>query len=262
MRDRLYKIIFESESIAGRRFDKVLLLFIIISVLVVMVESVPSWHDNLHNVLYIIEWIFTILFSIEYLLRIYVSPKPIKYIASFWGVIDLLAILPTLISPFISGYETLIIIRSLRLLRIFRIMQLSRFTVESNILFHSLKASSYKITVFLFFVIMFCIVCGTLMYVIEGKENGFESIPQGIYWSIVTLTTVGYGDISPATPLGKFLASAMMIVGYGIIAIPTGLITVEMARYKERNAKKCPECATSNPEQSKFCSQCGTQLDD
>lgn len=260
LREKLYKIIFESETNAGRRYDKFLLVFIVLSVLVVMIESVPKWHMSFHDELMILEWIFTILFSLEYIVRIIVSPKPFRYVISFWGVIDLLAIIPTLMSPFVSGYETLIIIRSLRLLRIFRIMQLSRFTSESNVLYHSLKASSYKITVFLSFVLMFCIICGTLMYIIEGKENGFDSIPQGIYWSIVTLTTVGYGDISPATPLGKFLASAMMIVGYGIIAIPTGLITVEMARYKERKAKKCANCNTENPEQSKYCNNCGTEI--
>jgi voltage-gated potassium channel len=261
LKEKLYEVIFKAETIAGRKYDKYLLVIIVLSVLVAMIDSVSSWHQKYTWILWLTEWGFTIIFGIEYILRVIISPRPLKYIFSGWGIIDLLAVLPTLISPFIAGYETLIIIRSLRLLRIFRIMQLSRFTAESNVLFHSLKASSYKITVFLFFVLMLTIICGTVMYVVEGKAGGFDSIPQGVYWSIVTLTTVGYGDISPITPLGKFIASLMMITGYGIIAIPTGLITVEMARFKDKKNKRCKNCSAENDEKSKFCNQCGTELE-
>lgn len=260
LRAKLHSIIFGTDTIAGRRYDLILLIFILISVLVVMIESVPASRINYGTELFIIEWVFTILFTIEYIVRILISPKPLKYIFSVWGAIDLLAILPTFISPFFSGYHSFIVIRALRLLRVFRIMRLSRFIGESNMLYHSLKASSYKITVFLFFVTMMIVVAGTLMYVIEGGENGFNSIPQSIYWAVVTITTVGYGDISPVTALGKFIASVMMITGYGIIAIPTGLITVELARYKDAHAKKCKKCDAENESKAKFCDQCGTEL--
>jgi voltage-gated potassium channel len=262
LKEKLFRIVFGTDTRAGRIFDQILLVLIILSVLVAMIDSVPAWYDSLHSELYAIEWGFTIIFCLEYLLRILISPQPLKYVFGFWGIIDLLAVLPTLISPLFTGYETLIIIRSLRLLRIFRVLKLTRFMQESNVLYHSLKASSYKITVFLFFVLMLTIICGTIMYVIEGKENGFDSIPQGIYWSIVTLTTVGYGDISPVTPLGKFIASVMMITGYGIIAIPTGLITVEMARLKNKVLKHCKVCDADNGEHAKFCDQCGSELAD
>lgn len=260
LKERLHIIIFGTDTKAGRRYDLFLLIFILISVLLVMIESVPASRINYGAELYMIEWIFTILFAIEYIIRILISPKPLKYIFSVWGAIDLLAILPTFISPFFSGYHSFIVIRALRLLRVFRIMRLSRFIGESNMLYHSLKASSYKITVFLFFVTMMIVVAGTLMYVIEGGDNGFNSIPQSIYWAVVTITTVGYGDISPVTAFGKFIASVMMITGYGIIAIPTGLITVEMARYKEAHAKKCSNCETENEAKAKFCGECGTKL--
>lgn len=259
-RVKLHRIIFGADTKAGRMFDQVLLVIIVFSVFVAMADSVPAWHKKIGGELLIAEWVFTIIFLLEYLLRIAISPKPLKYILSFWGIIDLLAVLPTLISPLFEGFESLIIIRSLRLLRIFRVMKLSRFMTESNILYHSLKASSYKITVFLFFVLMLTIISGTIMYVVEGAENGFDSIPQGIYWSIVTLTTVGYGDISPVTVLGKFIASLMMITGYGIIAIPTGLITVEISRYKNKKERQCPSCESENREKAKFCDQCGTDL--
>jgi voltage-gated potassium channel len=262
MREKLYSIIFGTDTRSGRIFDQALLIIIILSVLVAMIDSVPTWYKLYHTEFLYIEWGFTIIFSIEYILRILIARRPLRYIFSFWGVIDILAILPTLISPFFEGYETLIIVRSLRLLRIFRVLKMTRFMQESNVLYHSLKASSYKITVFLFFVIMLTIVCGTVMYVVEGAENGFDSIPQGIYWSIVTLTTVGYGDISPVTPVGKIIASLMMITGYGIIAIPTGLITVEMARYKTKNLKHCKHCDSDNGQHAKFCDQCGEELED
>ena len=262
LKEKLFRIVFGTDTRAGRNFDQFLLVLIVLSVLVAMIDSVPACYNSFHYYLNILEWGFTIVFCLEYLLRAVISPKPLKYVLSFWGIIDLLAVLPTLMSPFFTGYETLLIIRSLRLLRIFRVMKLTRFMQESNVLYHSLRASSYKITVFLFFVLMLTIICGTLMYVIEGQENGFDSIPQGIYWSIVTLTTVGYGDISPITPLGKFIASVMMITGYGIIAIPTGLITVEMARVKNKALKHCKVCDSDNGEHAKFRDQCGSGLDD
>lgn len=260
IREKLHSIIFGTDTPVGKRYDLILLIFIFASVLIVMIESVPAWRINYGTELITIEWVFTILFSIEYIIRILISPKPLKYIFSVWGLIDLLAILPTFISPFFTGYHGFIVVRALRLLRIFRILKLSRFMKESNVLYHSLRASSYKITVFLFFVTMMIVVAGTLMYVIEGGDNGFDSIPQSIYWAVVTITTVGYGDISPVTAFGKFIASLMMITGYGIIAIPTGLITVEMARYKESHAKKCSNCQNENDAKAKFCGECGTKL--
>ena len=205
MRKKLHDIIFGTTSRAGKTFDVVLLVLILLSVLIVMFESVPKWNGVYEHELFYIEWGFTIIFTIEYLLRIIISPKPLRYIFSWWGIIDLVSILPTFITPFVSGYTSLRVVRALRLLRIFRILKLSRFTSESQALAHSLKASYYKIAVFLFFVVMMMILAGTVMYVIEGGENGFDSIPASIYWAIVTTTTVGYGDITPATDLGKIL---------------------------------------------------------
>jgi len=262
MRARLHEIIFGTTSKSGKIFDVVLLFLILISVLIVMFESVPKWRGDFENELYYAEWGFTIIFTIEYLLRVIISPKPLKYIFSWWGIIDLVSILPTFISPFMKGYTSLRVVRALRLLRIFRILKLSRFTSESQALAHSLKASYYKIMVFLFFVVMMMVVAGTAMYVIEGGENGFESIPASIYWAIVTTTTVGYGDIIPATDLGKMLSSVMMILGYAIIAVPTGLITVEMSRYKADGQKDnlCDNCGHDNPFGSIYCNQCGEEM--
>tara|TARA_R110002072_G_scaffold281965_1_gene444620 strand:+ start:1664 stop:2461 length:798 start_codon:yes stop_codon:yes gene_type:complete len=261
MKNKLYDIIFGTTSKPGRRFDIILLCFILISVLVIMFESVPKWRNSFTEELFYIEWGFTILFTIEYLLRIIISPKPLKYIFSWWGVIDLVSIVPTFISPFISGYTSLRVVRAARLLRIFRILKLSRFTSESQMLAHSLKASYYKIMVFLFFVVMMMIMAGTLMYVIEGGEHGFESIPASIYWAIVTTTTVGYGDVIPYTDLGKALSSIMMILGYAIIAVPTGLISVEMAKYNESSEDDnlCESCGHGNPFGSIYCNQCGKE---
>ena len=262
MRTKLYDIIFGINSKAGRTFDIVLLLLILISVLTIMFDSVPAWHARFSEVLYIIEWVFTIIFTLEYILRIVISPNPLKYIVSWWGIIDLVSIVPTFISPFVSGYTSLRAIRALRLLRFFRILKLSRFTKESQSLGHSLKASYYKIMVFLFFVVMMMIMAGTLMYVIEGGTNGFESIPASIYWAIVTTTTVGYGDITPSTDIGKIISSIMMIVGYVIIAVPTGLISVEMSRQnnKEENSNACENCGNEYPDESKYCNKCGTVI--
>jgi voltage-gated potassium channel len=262
MKQKLHEIVFGTTTRGGRLFDLVLLFLILISVLIVMFESVPQWSAKYESALYYAEWGFTIIFTIEYLLRIVIAPKPMKYIFSWWGIIDLVSILPTFLTPFLSGYDSLRAIRALRLLRIFRILKLNRFTSESQALAHSLRASYYKIMVFMFFVLMMMILAGTLMYVVEGGENGFESIPASIYWAIVTTTTVGYGDITPATDFGKIVASVMMMVGYVIIAVPTGLISVEMSRYKSdgKEDNLCDNCGHDNPFGSVYCNQCGKEM--
>lgn len=263
-KEKWNEIIFGTTTKAGRNFDLILLVLIILSVSFVLVESVPEWSGKYGGFLFYAEWIFTFIFSIEYCMRIIVSEKPLKYIFSFWGVIDFLSVLPSFLSlvPFISGYTSLRVVRSLRLLRVFRILKLSRFTSESQALAHSLKASYYRIMVFLFFVIMMMILAGTLMYVIEGGKNGFDSIPASIYWAIVTTTTVGYGDITPSTDFGKIISSVMMIIGYAIIAVPTGLISVEMSKYKgnDPDDNRCDECDHNNPFGSVFCNQCGHEM--
>ena len=262
MRERLHSIVFGTSTRAGKNFDLILLILILASVLVVLLESVPKWRAIYGDEFFILEWGFTIIFSIEYLLRILISPKPLRYIFSFWGIVDLASIIPTFISPFISGYHSLVAIRALRLLRIYRILKLNRFTSESQALLRSIKASYYRIVVFMVFVVMMMILAGTAMYVIEGGENGFDSIPSSIYWAIVTTTTVGYGDITPTTDLGKILSSVMMILGYVIIAVPTGLISVEMIRQGARkdHDNECDNCGHKNPPGSVFCNQCGKEM--
>lgn len=262
MKKKLYKIIFGTTEQNGKSFDVVLLILILLSVFIVMFESVPEWSERFKLELFYLEWFFTIVFTIEYILRIWVSPKPLKYITSWWGIIDLISIIPTFISPFISGTSSLRVVRAARLLRIFRILKLSRFTAESQALAHSLKASYYKITIFLFFVIMMMVMAGTLMYVIEGGDNGFTSIPASIYWAIVTTTTVGYGDVVPSTDFGKMISSMMMILGYAIIAVPTGIISVEMSQYKDDGEKDnlCDNCEADNPFGSIYCNQCGNEM--
>lgn len=262
MRKKLHEIIFGTTTKGGRNFDVALLVFILVSVLIVMFESVPEWSREYDSELFFLEWFFTLIFTIEYILRIWISKKPLKYIFSWWGIIDLISIIPTFLTPFVSGYTSLRVVRALRLLRIFRILKLPRFTSESQALAHSLKASYYKIMVFMFFVVMMMFVAGTAMYVIEDGENGFDSIPASIYWAIVTTTTVGYGDVVPASDLGKMLSSVMMILGYVIIAVPTGLITVEMSRYKADDKKDnlCEHCSNHNPFGSVYCNQCGEEI--
>ena len=255
----LYKIVFENDTKAGRQFDIFLLWSILFSIIITMLDSIPTLHEGFKLGFSIFEWFFTFLFTIEYLTRIIISPKPSRYIFSFWGVVDLFSILPTYISLIVYGYHYLLIVRILRLLRVFRILKLARFNKESIALLKALKASSYKIGIFLFSVLAIVVLLGTIMYVVEGGENGFTSIPQSIYWAIITITTVGYGDIVPHTVLGKFISSFIMIIGYAIIAVPTGIVTVEMAR-SEETKKKCPECGESNPTQSNFCAQCGASL--
>jgi voltage-gated potassium channel len=262
LKEKLHSVIFGTSTKAGKRFDLTLLVLILLSVLVIMVESVPLWREQIEGPLHFLELLFTGIFTLEYLIRLYSSPRPMKYMFSAWGIIDLLSILPTYLTFFLPGYQSVRIIRALRLLRIFRILQLPRFTSESQALFYSLKASYYKIMVFMLFVLMMTIIAGTLMYVVEGGENGFESIPASIYWAIVTITTVGFGDITPGTDFGKFLASGMMLMGYVIIAVPTGLISYELATYKEDDHENngCRNCQHVNPFGSTYCNQCGTEI--
>jgi voltage-gated potassium channel len=266
-REKWREIIFEADTPDARLFDVILLWGIVISVFVIMLDSVQTISAPVSRVLQYLEWFFTIVFSIEYFLRIYLSKKPRKYILSFWGIIDLLSTIPTYLSLFISGTKYLLIIRVLRLLRVFRIFRLSRYSKEANSLGKALKASSNKITVFFGFILILVILMGTVMYIIEGaehnyelnEENKFSSIPASIYWAVVTVTTVGYGDITPSTILGKILSSALMIIGYAIITVPTGIVTVEFADQK-RGKNPCRHCETNNEKDALFCKNCGESM--
>lgn len=262
-RDKWYDIIFHSSTPAGRRFDVILLILIVCSVAVVMVDSIPGYHENYNTLFIYIEWFFTLVFSAEYLLRIIVSRKPKIYIKSFYGIIDLLSVLPTYLSLLVAGTQFLIVIRILRILRIFRVLKLTRYMKASQILIVSLKQSRFKIIVFFEVLISTVIIMGSLMYIIEGPENGFESIPLSIYWAIITLTTVGFGDITPNTALGQFLASFIMILGYSIIAVPTGIISAEIVKAGNVNDAKrcCSDCNTENhDEDALYCKYCGKEL--
>ncbi len=261
-RKRLHEIIFEADTKAGKAFDVALLIAIVISVIVVMLESVRALDIQYAEEFDTLEWVFTFLFTSEYVLRIYVTNKPLKYIFSFFGIIDFLSIIPSYLSLFVGGAESLLVIRSLRLLRVFRVLKLSRYVGESNQLVSALIASRRKILVFLFAVLAVTIVMGTAMYMIEGRTNGFDSIPHSIYWAIVTLTTVGYGDISPHTWAGQLLASIIMILGYGIIAVPTGIVTSEMTKPNSiNNTEVCHNCGEDKHiDKSKFCRECGHLL--
>lgn len=259
-RGRLNTVIFHSDTPAGRRFDVVLLWLIVLSIATIIIESTSKYRAEYGTLLRAAEWFFTILFTIEYGLRVYSSWNRLSYVFSFYGLIDLLSIVPTYLSLFLPGFQYALVIRSLRLLRVFRILKLTRFLNEGNVLMNALRASMYKITVFITSVVTLVIITGTLMYVIEGEESGFTSIPTAIYWAIVTITTVGYGDLSPATPLGQFIASLLMVTGYGIIAVPTGIVTVEMSRQAEMSRKRCPNCnAVIYPETAQYCHQCGVK---
>ena len=265
LRKKIFVIIFGTDTPAGRTFDVILLWMIILSVTVVILESVASMRLAYHDYFVTAEWIFTIAFTIEYLLRIYSSPNPIKYITSFYGVIDLLAILPTYLGLFFEQYTFLLIIRALRLLRMFRVLKLARYVKEATILAKALRLSKHKIVVFFGAVLTMVLILGSLLYLIEGEENGFTSIPQSVYWAIVTITTVGYGDIAPVTVLGKILASIAMLTGYSIIAVPTGIISVEIGKAvkSERKTKTnvCANCKhSSHDPDASFCKVCGNKL--
>jgi len=262
---RLYEIIYEADTNAGKIFDVILLIAILASILLVMLESIESFDVKYHTFLNISEWIITILFSIEYILRIISIKKPLKYIFSFYGIIDLLSTIPKYLSLLFIGSHHLAALRALRLLRVFRILKLARYVGAANRLSVALKASKAKIAVFLFFVMILCIILGTIMYMVEGEENGFTSIPTSVYWAIVTLTTVGYGDIAPHTPFGQFIASIIMILGYGIIAIPTGIVTSEMTKTNlnaiDTNTQSCSNCAREkHKDDAEYCYNCGHKL--
>lgn len=262
LKKRLYEIIFEADTPAGKIFDVTLLIVIVASVVLVMLESVNSVAFRYLDVLRTLEWIITIIFTIEYILRILIVQKPIRYIFSFFGIIDLLSVLPTYLSLFAFGYQSLVVIRMLRLLRIFRVLKLTRYTQAGRLLMRAMWASREKISVFIFFVLIIVVIMGTVMYLIEGETNGFKSIPLSIYWAIVTLTTVGYGDISPVTPLGQFMASVIMILGYAIIAVPTGIITAEIIKPTPvKNTQVCHKCLyDKHDDDAVFCKKCGDKL--
>jgi len=230
LRERIYTIIFETDTPAGKAFDVGLIFFVLLSVLLVMLDSVAGLHENWGAWLYAGELLITLLFTIEYLLRLLVARRPWRYILSFYGIVDLLAILPSYLSLFFPGMHVLATVRVMRLLRVFRVLKLVQFMGEGNQLWQALMRSRHKITVFITTIITIVVSVGSLMYLIEGADSGFTSIPKSIYWAIVTMTTVGYGDIAPITPFGQIVASMLMIVGYGIIAVPTGIVTSEMMR--------------------------------
>lgn len=262
---KLYEIIYGTHTPAGKLFDIVLLVVIVYSVIIVMLESVPRIDAKYHSFLNISEWVVTILFTLEYILRIICIKKPSKYIFSFFGIIDLLSTIPKYLSFFIGGSQYITAFRALRLLRVFRILKLVRYVGESNNLLRALKASRTKIFIFVFFVLIVSVILGTIMYLIEGPEHGFNSIPHSVYWTIVTLTTVGYGDISPETGLGQFIATLIMIIGYGIIAVPTGIVTVEFAKGKKNNSIEektiCENCSTEgHAPEANHCFNCGGKL--
>jgi voltage-gated potassium channel len=266
-RSRLYEVIFEADTPAGKNFDIILIVSILLSVVAVMLDSVKSFRIAHGDLLYNIEWFFTIIFTIEYLLRMLCVKSKTRYAISLFGIVDLLAIMPTYLSLFLPGSQFLLVIRILRVLRIFRILKLVKFLDEAELLVSAMKASRRKITVFLFTVLTLVVILGSLMYLIEGEENGFTSIPFSIYWAIVTLTTVGYGDVVPKTPLGITLSSVIMIIGYSIIAVPTGIVTAEIsfASIEEREKKRlkivCNNCGNDkNDSDARFCKHCGTKL--
>lgn len=263
LRSRLNSIIFDTDTPAGRIFDIALLWAILVSILVVVLESLRPLRESYGYWFFISEWVFTGIFTLEYAVRIWVAKSSKKYLFSPLGIIDLLAILPAYLGLLFASGHYLLVIRALRLLRVFRIFKLNRFVNHGNLIILSLRRSMTKISVFMFSILNLVLIIGTLMYVIEGEANGFDNIPRSVYWAIVTITTVGYGDIAPQTPLGQLISSLIMIVGYAIIAVPTGIITAEITKeHTERKyARYCPHCKTAiSPADATFCPYCGAAL--
>ena len=268
LRQRLYDVIFASDTPAGKTFDVALIMTILLSVAAVMAESIGWMRVRYGEALYMAEWFFTVLFTIEYVLRLSCVRHPHHYARSFFGIVDLLAIIPTYLSVLVPGAQYLLVIRMLRILRVFRVLKLVQYLDEASVLMRALRSSRRKIEIFLVTVLTLVVILGSLMYLIEGEENGFTSIPRSIYWAIVTLTTVGYGDISPQTNLGQALSAVIMIIGYAIIAVPTGIVTAELTRAsgedRARRAIKqsCPRCgAADHDEDANHCKHCGEALE-
>ena len=262
-RQRVHEVIFEADTPAGKFFDVLLLWTIVISTAAVMLESVESIRADHGRLFTIIEWVVTIFFSIEYLLRLWCVRSPMRYARSFFGVIDLLAIIPTYLTLVFPGAHSLMVIRAVRLLRMFRVLKLAHFVSQAETLVRALRASRVKITVFLFAVLNLTVILGAVMYLVEGPEHGFTSIPAGMYWAIVTMTTVGYGDITPGTDLGKFISAFVMVIGYGIIAVPTGIVSVEIARAVKPTitTQACPTCTREGHDpDAVHCKHCGARL--
>lgn len=262
LRERLWNVIFLADTRAGRLFDVVLLWLIAASVTAIMLDSVDSIAESHGKLLFGLEWAFTILFTIEYAFRIWVARRPLRYIFSFFGIVDLLSILPTYLTLFFTGPESLAVIRVLRILRMFRVLKMARHMGEARILLNALRKSWPKITVFIFGVLSMVVIMGTILYLIESPTNeDFSNIPKSIYWAIVTITTVGYGDISPDTPIGQGLAAIMMIIGYGILAVPTGIVGLEVWRGTRVGDRECRSCGLGGHlENANFCRECGQQL--
>ncbi len=260
----LYDVIFKADTTAGKCFDIVLIIAIVLSVVTVIIDTVDSVEQEYGTLLHKIEWVFTILFTIEYILRLICCKKRITYAFSFFGIVDLLAIVPTYVSAFLPGSHVLVVIRILRVLRVFRVLKLAKYIGESELLIDALRSSRRKITVFLFSVVTIVIIFGSLMYVIETPESGFTSIPRSIYWAVVTLTTVGYGDITPKTNFGQALSMVIMVMGYGIIAVPTGIVTAEITSamgHRKVSTNICKSCGYRwHDDDAVFCKHCGVRL--
>ena len=263
LKHRLHEIVFEADTKQGKLFDIVLLVTIVLSIICVLLESIDSINADFRQILHIAEWVFTVLFTVEYILRVALIGKPMKYVFSFYGIVDLLAVLPSYLVIFFSGAQSLIVIRSLRLMRIFRIFKLVRFLGEAQQLMVAMKSSLYKVSVFLITVLISVCIMGTIMYSVENSNPSFSSIPKSIYWAIVTITTVGYGDIVPISPLGQFISGILMIMGYGVIAVPTGIVSVELAHAKKEDitTQSCLECSLEDhASDAAYCKHCGTKL--
>lgn len=265
-RQRLHEIIFESDTMEGKAFDVTLLVLIALSTAIVMLESIPAIHRQYYDKFLIVEWAFTIVFTIEYILRLISVRSPARYALSFFGVVDLLAILPTYLSILIPGGQYFLVIRVLRLLRIFRVFKLAEFLNDAQTITRALYASRRKISVFMMTVLLLVTIIGAMIYVIEGEASGFTDIPTSIYWAVVTLTTVGYGDLAPRTALGKALASLVMLIGYSIIAVPTGIVTAELnrpRRVERLTTQVCPFCSREGHDSdATFCKYCGNPLNE
>lgn len=269
VRSKLKVIIFGTDTKAGKRFDVVLLWVILFSILLIMLESIPALNKKYSHIFKPLEWVVTFLFTIEYLTRIWVVKKKTGYLFSFFGIIDFVSVIPSYIGLFVTGYHTLMILRAVRLLRVFRVFQLTDFLSESAVFGKAMLASVRRTVIFLSILIVLVMILGTIMFVVEGPENGFSSIPQSIYWAIVTITTVGYGDVTPVTVAGKFVSSIIMLLGYSIIAVPTGIVTAEMIKSvkeektQKKNLKKefCHQCGIEVYDPgANFCRNCGTVL--